>query len=97
MQDVVDFIGARLDQGMSPSQAASALLDACLANDPKEARGVGCDNMTALVVMLKGPGSEQSAAGDAGAPAAGTSAASTAAAAQPPALQEAPAAAAAQT
>lgn len=50
---MVDFISARLDQGMSPSQASSALLDACLANDPKEARGVGCDNMTSVVVLLK--------------------------------------------
>ncbi len=52
-QEAVDFIGARLDQGMTPAQAASALLDACLANDPKEARGVGCDNMTSVVVQLK--------------------------------------------
>mmetsp|Transcript_4471 Transcript_4471/g.7470 ORF Transcript_4471/g.7470 Transcript_4471/m.7470 type:complete len:379 (+) Transcript_4471:202-1338(+) len=52
-QDVVDFISHRLDQGMTPSQASSALLDACLANDPKEARGVGCDNMTSVVVQLK--------------------------------------------
>ncbi|GFH05585.1 PPM-type phosphatase domain-containing protein, partial [Haematococcus lacustris] len=46
-QDVVDFIGSKLDLGMSASAAACALLDACLAHDPKEARGVGCDNMTA--------------------------------------------------
>jgi protein phosphatase 1G len=52
-QDVVDFIGQKLDAGMSPTEAASALLDACLANDPKEARGVGCDNMTTVVVELK--------------------------------------------
>lgn len=53
LQDVVDFIGAKLKEGMSPCQAASALLDACLANDPREARGVGCDNMTSVVVELK--------------------------------------------
>ncbi len=51
-QDAVDFVGARLDQGMTPSQASCALLDACLASDPKEARGVGCDNMTVVVVQL---------------------------------------------
>lgn len=51
-QDAIDFIHARLDQGMTPCQASQALLDACLANDPKEARGVGCDNMTVVVVML---------------------------------------------
>ena len=57
-QDVVDFISQRLDQGMTPSQAASALLDACLANDPKEARGVGCDNMTSVVVEFKQGGAK---------------------------------------
>lgn len=51
-QDVVDFVSQRLDQGMTPVEVSSALLDACLANDPKEARGVGCDNMTAIVVQL---------------------------------------------
>lgn len=51
-QECVDFVSQRLDQGMTPTAAACALLDACLANDPKETRGVGCDNMTALVVLL---------------------------------------------
>lgn len=51
-QEVVDFIGQKLDQNMTTSQAACALLDACLATDPKEARGVGCDNMTVVVVEL---------------------------------------------
>jgi len=51
-QDVVDFVAQRLDQGMEPAQIACAMLDACLANDPKEARGIGCDNMTAIVVLL---------------------------------------------
>eukprot|EP00798_Chlamydomonas_sp_ICE-L_P030876 gene30876-35920_t len=54
-QDCVDFVFARLDQGMSPCEASTALLDACLANDPKQARGIGCDNMTALVVLLTPP------------------------------------------
>jgi protein phosphatase 1G len=51
-QDCVDFVLQRLDQGMEPTQIACAMLDACLANDPKEARGIGCDNMTAIVVLL---------------------------------------------
>jgi protein phosphatase 1G len=45
-QDAVDFVSSRMDQGMTPTQVSCALLDACLASDPKEARGVGCDNMT---------------------------------------------------
>ncbi|GFH27620.1 PPM-type phosphatase domain-containing protein [Haematococcus lacustris] len=56
-QDVVDFIGSKLDLGMSASAAACALLDACLAHDPKEARGVGCDNMTAVVQANQMPSS----------------------------------------
>lgn len=51
-QDAVDFVSQRLDQGMEPVDIAKAMLDACLANDPKEARGIGCDNMTAIVVLL---------------------------------------------
>jgi protein phosphatase 1G len=60
-QEAVDFIHERLTAGTKPSDAACALLDACLAADPKSARGVGCDNMTAIVVQLlhdaAGPGS----------------------------------------
>lgn len=51
-QEAVDFVGARLASGANPTDAACALLDACLADDPKEARGVGCDNMTAIVILL---------------------------------------------
>eukprot|EP00879_Flechtneria_rotunda_P000610 GHRR01000721.1.p1 GENE.GHRR01000721.1~~GHRR01000721.1.p1 ORF type:complete len:379 (+),score=95.74 GHRR01000721.1:275-1411(+) len=51
-QECVDFISKKLETGIKPSEAACALLDACLAGDPKAARGVGCDNMTAIVVQL---------------------------------------------
>jgi len=51
-QECVDFISQRLSQGVKPADAACALLDACLAGDPKAARGVGCDNMTVIVVQL---------------------------------------------
>jgi serine/threonine protein phosphatase PrpC len=51
-QEAVDFVSARLDEGRTAAQAACDLIDACLAPDPKEARGVGCDNMTAIVVLL---------------------------------------------
>ncbi|KAL6774085.1 hypothetical protein ACKKBG_A23710 [Auxenochlorella protothecoides x Auxenochlorella symbiontica] len=53
-QQVVDFVGARLDEGLTPTQAASELLNACVASDPRETRGIGCDNMTASVVVFKG-------------------------------------------
>jgi len=46
---VVDFVGERLAKGCQPHDISSDLLNACLANDPREARGIGCDNMTAAV------------------------------------------------
>jgi protein phosphatase 1G len=52
-QEAVDFIARQLQGGSKPTDAACALLDACLAADPKSARGVGCDNMTAIVVQVK--------------------------------------------
>jgi serine/threonine protein phosphatase PrpC len=52
-QEAVEFIDKKLAAGLKPTEAACALLDACLAADPKAARGVGCDNMTAIVVQLK--------------------------------------------
>lgn len=52
-QEAVDFINKKLEASISPTDAACALLDACLATDPKAARGVGCDNMTAVVVLIK--------------------------------------------
>lgn len=57
-QQVVDFVRARL-AGVGPVNAdhvkrvAEELLDACLAVDPKETRGVGCDNMTCVIVTFK--------------------------------------------
>ncbi|KAF6255979.1 protein phosphatase 2C [Scenedesmus sp. NREL 46B-D3] len=52
-QECVDFIAKKLAAGEKPADAACALLDACLAGDPKAARGVGCDNMTVIVVLLE--------------------------------------------
>ncbi|KAL4855454.1 putative protein phosphatase 2C 11 [Chlorella vulgaris] len=51
-QQVVDFVRPRLEKGCPPHEVASELLNACLANDPKEARGIGCDNMTAAIVVF---------------------------------------------
>ncbi|EFN51431.1 hypothetical protein CHLNCDRAFT_59807 [Chlorella variabilis] len=51
-QQVVDFVAPRLAGGAPPHEVASELLNACLANDPREARGIGCDNMTAAIVVL---------------------------------------------
>jgi protein phosphatase 1G len=62
-QQAVDFVSQRLDQGRTIPEICSQLLDACLADDPKEAKGVGCDNMTVIIVLL----SQQQEAGAAAA------------------------------
>jgi serine/threonine protein phosphatase PrpC len=51
-QAAVDVVRERLDAGETAAAAAAALLDACLSPDPRATRGAGCDNMTALVVLL---------------------------------------------
>jgi protein phosphatase 1G len=52
-QQVVDFVHQRLAKGIAPRDIASELLNSCLANDPREARGIGCDNMTAAIVVFE--------------------------------------------
>jgi serine/threonine protein phosphatase PrpC len=49
-QQAVDFVGSSLKEGSSPSEVCEKLLNECLA--PNSA-GLGTDNMTAIVVMLK--------------------------------------------
>lgn len=49
----VEFVNQRLDRGMEAGAICIELLDACLAKNPKEARGIGCDNMTANIVVFK--------------------------------------------
>ena len=40
-QEVVQFVSVCLDSGMSLESISSQLLDACLAPDPRETRGIG--------------------------------------------------------
>jgi protein phosphatase 1G len=49
-QQAVDFVRSRLEPNAVLSKVASELVDACMAADPKQTRGIGCDNMTALIV-----------------------------------------------
>ena len=49
----VEFVTTRLDRGVEAGVICQELLDACLAKNPKEARGIGCDNMTANIVVFK--------------------------------------------
>lgn len=52
-QQACDFVSQRLEQNRDLKTISSELLDACLASSPSETQGVGCDNMTAIIVKLK--------------------------------------------
>lgn len=52
-QEAVDYVRKRIDTER-PAAIGSSLLDSILATkNPREARGIGCDNMTLLIVDLK--------------------------------------------
>jgi len=48
----VTFARERLEKGMEPRAICEAMCDACLAPDT-EGCGKGCDNMSAMLVILK--------------------------------------------
>lgn len=49
----VDFVASKLQQGMSPKDVCEALCDRCMAPDTETDGGKGCDNMSAMVIVLK--------------------------------------------
>jgi serine/threonine protein phosphatase PrpC len=51
-QEAVDFVRVRLQRGMEPRAICEAMCDECLAPDT-DGCGKGCDNMSAMVVVLK--------------------------------------------
>lgn len=51
-QEAVDFVRERLQRGEKPAAICEAMCDHCLAPDT-QGIGKGCDNMTAMVVVLK--------------------------------------------
>jgi len=50
-QQIVEFLRERLDENKSPAKAVEELLDNIVA--PDTSTGVGCDNMTCILVLLK--------------------------------------------
>lgn len=50
-QEVIDFCRERLASGIGPEKICEELLNKCLAPDC-ELSGLGCDNMTAILVCL---------------------------------------------
>ncbi|CAK8684355.1 unnamed protein product [Clavelina lepadiformis] len=55
-QDVVEFVRERLGQKMEPETICEQLMDRCLATECAVG-GVGCDNMTVIIIALKQNGS----------------------------------------
>lgn len=55
VQEAINFVFRHLQRGLRPDEVASELLDYCLSSDPKQSCGVGCDNMTCVVVVLNAP------------------------------------------
>jgi hypothetical protein len=45
-------VSARLDQGLDCAAITKEVLHHCLAKDTSSSQGVGCDNMTFLLVLL---------------------------------------------
>lgn len=52
-EDVCDFVGPRLKKGEEIEKIVEALLDSCIADDPRETHGLGGDNMTCVIVQLR--------------------------------------------
>jgi protein phosphatase 1G len=50
VQDAVNLVDELLKSGLPLADVASAVVDRCLAADPKDSFGVGCDNMTCIVI-----------------------------------------------
>ena len=50
--EVVQFVRERIAAGAPLPAIAEQLMDACLAQDPKQTGGIGGDNMTCLVVQF---------------------------------------------
>ncbi|KAI8589732.1 phosphatase 2C-domain-containing protein [Geranomyces variabilis] len=58
-QEVVDFVRKKIAQGVDIPQICEAIMDHCLAPD-SELGGVGCDNMTVVIMaLLKGRTKQQ--------------------------------------
>jgi protein phosphatase 2C family protein 2/3 len=51
-QDVIDFVRLKVSEGMELSQIGELMCEHCLAPDTSSGTGIGCDNMTVLIVAL---------------------------------------------
>ena len=49
----VDFIRQQLAANLTPSSVCEALCDKCIAPSTTGSNGIGCDNMSAVLVVFK--------------------------------------------
>jgi protein phosphatase 1G len=52
-EEAVRFVRERLVQGQTPASVCEQVFDRCIADNPRETRGIGGDNMTCLIVQFK--------------------------------------------
>lgn len=50
---MVDFITDRLKSGKDPKKIVSELLEDIISPDYSQTNGVGCDNMTCILIVFK--------------------------------------------
>jgi protein phosphatase 2C family protein 2/3 len=53
-QQVVDFVRFKVSEGKSLTEISEMMCDHCLAPDTSSGAGIGCDNMTVLIVAILG-------------------------------------------
>lgn len=52
-EQCANFVYTGLSEGKTPSQIVESMLDACLARDVSTSMGLGCDNMTCVLLVFK--------------------------------------------
>lgn len=52
-QDVVDFVYERIRKDMKLSKIVEELLDWLISPDYTQTAGLGCDNMSCIIIKLK--------------------------------------------
>jgi hypothetical protein len=53
-QQVVDFVRLKVSEGKDLTEISEMICDHCLAPDTSSGAGIGCDNMTVLIVAILG-------------------------------------------
>lgn len=52
-QEIVDFVYERMKKDMKLSKIVEELLDSLLSHDYTVTQGLGCDNMSCVIIKLK--------------------------------------------